>query len=135
MNKIFTDLNYNSLYEKCIMASIAHAIMVGKYDLLASEQSWDGNNYNFQNMEGVRGVISFSEDCYVCVIQNDANYYGYRECCVSELFYGADETIVKLADEALQYMLIEYQGNSVPFISVACDLSLLYKIPFSYTKN
>lgn len=32
MNKIFGFLDYNSLYRRCIVASIAHAIMVGKYD-------------------------------------------------------------------------------------------------------
>ena len=32
MNKIFGFLDYNSFYRRCIVASIAHAIMVGKYD-------------------------------------------------------------------------------------------------------
>lgn len=66
MNKIFEFTSYEILYKRCIMASIAHAIMVGKYDLLASEQSWDGMNYNFQNREGIRGVFSFEcRDGYV----------------------------------------------------------------------
>ncbi len=39
MNIIFDFLKYNTLYERCMMASVANAIMVGKYNLLASEQS------------------------------------------------------------------------------------------------
>ncbi len=35
--------------------------MVGKYTLLSDEISWDGTSFLFQNMEGTRGVISFSE--------------------------------------------------------------------------
>lgn len=120
MNKIFEFLDQNILYERCIMASVAHAIMVGEYNLLASEQSWDGLNYNFQNMEGIRGVISFSRELYVCVIQNSADDVRYVEQRVLELFNGADEKIMKLAeDEALQYMLINYNGGSIPFISTA----------------
>lgn len=120
MNKIFDFLNYDSLYKRCIMASIAHAIMVGRYNLLASEQSWDGYNYNFQNMEGIRGVISFYKGIYVCVTQNNVEYAKYNEFHTSKLFYGAEEKIIKLAkDEALQYMLVDYNGNSIPFISTA----------------
>ena len=51
MNVVFDFLKYNTLYERCVMASVTHAIMVGKYNLLASEQSWDGVNYNFQCVE------------------------------------------------------------------------------------
>lgn len=120
MNKIFDFLNYNNLYERCIMASIAHAIMVGRYSLLAGEQSWDGYNYNFQNMEGIRGVISFCEGIYVCVTQNNVEYAEYNEFHISKLFCGAEEKMIKLAkDEALQYMLVDYNGNSIPFISTA----------------
>ena len=68
MNIIFNFLNYDLLYKKCMMASVAYAIMVGKYDLLSAEQSWDGLNYNFQNMGGVRGVISFTDDRYIYVL-------------------------------------------------------------------
>lgn len=118
MNKIFGFLDYNSLYRRCIVASIAHAIMVGKYDLLSAEQSWQGSNYTFQNMEGVRGVISFSENYYVCVVQNSVSYNRYAANKISELFHGAEKNIIELAeDEALQYMLVNYNGNNIPFIS------------------
>lgn len=120
MNIIFDFLKYNTLYERCMMASVAHAIMVGKYNLLASEQSWDGNNYNFQNMEGIRGVISFAEDEYICVIQNSEECDEFIEQHVAEILSGANEKIMNLAkEEALQYMLVNYKGKDVPFITAA----------------
>lgn len=120
MNAIFDFMNYDTLYKRCVMASVAHAIMVGKYNLLSAEQSWDGINYSFQNMEGVRGVISFSEGGYICVIQNNGADEVYTEGHVSEILCGANEKIVNLAkEEALQYMLVNYNEKMVPFISTA----------------
>ena len=120
MNIVFDFLKYNTLYERCVMASVAHAIMVGKYNLLVSEQSWDGINYNFQNMEGVRGVISFAEGEYICVIQNNEKCDESIEQHVSEILSGANTKITNLAkEEALQYMLVNYNGKSVPFVTSA----------------
>ena len=120
MNIIFDFLDYDTLYKRCVMASVAHAIMVGKYNLLSAEQSWDGLNYNFQNMEGVRGVISFAEGEYICVIQNSTEYETFTDQHVSEILKGARERIIELAnEEALQYMLVNRNGKTVPFISSA----------------
>jgi len=120
MNVVFDFLKHSTLYERCVMASVVHAIMVGKYNLLASEQSWDGINYNFQNMEGVRGVISFSEGEYICAIQNDEEYEEDIEQQVAEILKGASAEILDLAqEEALQYMMVDYKGKYVPFITSA----------------
>ena len=120
MNIVFDFLKYNTLYERCVMASVAHAIMVGKYNLLSSEQSWDGFNYNFQNMEGIRGVISFAEGEYICAIQNNEECDESIEQHVPEILSGANAKIMNLAkEEALQYMLVNYNGKSVPFITSA----------------
>lgn len=32
MNTIFDFLDYNTLYRRCVMASISHAVMVGGYN-------------------------------------------------------------------------------------------------------
>lgn len=64
----------NDLYKKCLYASIAHAVMTGKYPLLSDEIAWDGKNYLFQNMQGVRGVIAFYESGFVCSILNEKGY-------------------------------------------------------------
>jgi hypothetical protein len=120
MNTIFEFLDYNTLYNRCVMASVAHAVMAGEYGFLSAGQSWDASNYNFQDMEGVRGVISFAEDKYICVIQNNNIYEPYTDQHVSEILNGADAKIIDLANkEALQYMLIEHNGKTVPFISAA----------------
>lgn len=99
MNIVFDFLKYNTLYERCVMASVAHAIMVGKYNLLSSEQSWDGFNYNFQNMEGIRGVISFAEGEYICAIQNNEECDESIEQHVPEILSGANAKIMNLAKE------------------------------------
>ena len=38
------------LWQGCILASIAHAIMVAHYPELSNEHSWDGINYNIQDV-------------------------------------------------------------------------------------
>lgn len=119
MNTIFDFLNYDTLYKRCLIASVAHAIMVGEYNLFSAEQSWDDLNYNFQNMEGVRGVISFAEGRYICFIQNNAQDGIYTERHVLDILHGADVKIIDLAKEALQYMLVNYDGEAVPFITSA----------------
>lgn len=60
------------------------------------EQSWDGMNYNFQNMEGVR-VVSFDDDKYICVIQNNPMYQTYAEHHVLEILHGAEVKMIDLA--------------------------------------
>lgn len=115
MNKIFEFTSFEILYKRCILASIAHAIMVGKYDMLASEQSWDGANYNFQDMEGIRGVFSFEKECYVCAIQNSQNFLKGTDKIVAQLLDGADKSICELAqNEALEYLMIDDEGKVVP---------------------
>ena len=98
------------------MASIVHAIMVGKYNLLASEQSWDGANYNFQNMEGVRGVISFTEGEYICVIQNNEEY-DESEIEDIPLFAAID---------------IDYSNKELPRVAKTFNMANI--ISFGYTK-
>lgn len=125
MKRIFNFFDCNTLYKRCIIASIAHAIMVGEYDMLSAEQSWENKNYNFQNMENIRGVISFSHDYYVCVIQNNATFNNTIfnadiNSILSNFFQGADEETLQLArTEALLYMLVEENGKISPFISAA----------------
>jgi hypothetical protein len=43
---INNQLNKNNIWNGCILASIAHAIMVAQYPELSYEHSWDGENYN-----------------------------------------------------------------------------------------
>lgn len=118
MERIFTFTDTEILYNRCILASIAHAIMVGEYDLLSAEQSWDGSDYLFQNMEGVRGVISFKDDYFVCVIQNCKEYISNEKEIVDKLLNGADRYIQELAkNNALQYLLTDDENPPQPSAS------------------
>lgn len=117
MKQIFGFSDVETIYQRCILASVSHAIMVGKFNMLASEQSWDGENYNFQNMEGTRGVISFNQNNLVCVIQNERII---NKGVSSGILDGADENILLLAEnEAFLYMTIEDGGSVKTLISSA----------------
>lgn len=120
MNQIFKFMDTFELYEKCIIASISHAIMVGKYPLLAAEQSWDDINYNFQDMVNGKGTISFKNDRLVCVIQINKSLNEYELDSSMKLLDIAPKEIQDLAtNEALLYMLEEVNGEYVSVISIA----------------
>lgn len=120
MNQIFKFMDTFELYEKCIIASISHAIMVGKYPLLAAEQSWDDINYNFQDMVNGKGTISFKNDRLVCVIQINKSLNEYELDSSMKLLDIAPKEIQDLAtNEALLYMLEEVNGEYVSIISIA----------------
>lgn len=61
----------DELKDGCILASLAHAIMVAKYPFLANEHSWDGANYSVQDSEGQRGTITFLNGICVAAFRND----------------------------------------------------------------
>lgn len=111
------------LWRGCILASIAHAIMVAHYPELSNEQSWDGINYNIQDGEGARGTITFHSEFCVGAFRNDnsdrirlINNVNQAE----EYFAGAPNEIVNLGErEALQYLLENVEGKAVPIITTA----------------
>lgn len=120
MKKVFEGINRDILYQRCLMGSIIHAVMVGEYDLLAAAQSWDGSNYSFMDFEGVRGTISFTADQYVCVIQNFKNYITGEKEIISKLLNGAGDEICALAaSEALLYLLVESDSGNTPAATAA----------------
>ena len=69
MNKLNWDRN--QLWEGCILASIAHAIMVAHYPDISHEQSWDGFNYSVQDSSGTRGTITFHPNFLVGAFRNE----------------------------------------------------------------
>lgn len=120
MEKIFEFTQMNIIYNRCILASIAHTIMNGKYELLSSEQSWDDMNYLFQDFEGVRGVISFGRDNFICMIQNDDDYLFGENEILHQLFCNVEKKVCDLAkSEAMQYLLIEKGNDVLPAASIA----------------
>lgn len=111
------DLTASQVWQGVILASVAHAIMVAFYPELAHEHSWDGQNYSVQDTQGGRGTITFQGDDFVGVFRCNMNYY------IDDLesyFVDVPNHLKALAqNEALQYMLLEVDGKSVPIITTA----------------
>ncbi|NDI36670.1 hypothetical protein EPK97_18285 [Chengkuizengella sediminis] len=110
--------SYNQLWNGCILASIAHSIMVAHYPYLSNEHSWDEFNYNFQNSEGVRGTVTFQNNFLVAAFRNDETVP--RKFTSMDFFQGAPDKIIKIAEtETLQYLLESINGEDMPLITTA----------------
>lgn len=109
------------LWQGCILASIAHAIMVAHYPEMSNEHSWDGMNYSTQDSSGTRGTITFSDKYYVGAFRNDNserlnNKNGVLKYI--QYFNGVSQDIIKLSEEeALQYLLEDINGKTIPVIT------------------
>lgn len=111
------------LWQGCLLASIAHAIMVAHYPDLAHEHSWDGINYNVQNSSGARGTVTFHSRYCLAAFRDDHSErmsiqdkvqaaYGY--------FANAPKEIKDLAEtETLLYLLEYADGKTFPSITAA----------------
>ena len=116
--EIKSDVN---IWRGCILACIAHAIMVAHYPELSHEHSWDGINYCVQNSAGIRGTVSFKNNYCVAAFRNDnsgrrINTFGYTYA--SDYFKNANAEIVELAEtETLQYLLDYVDGQPKPVIT------------------
>jgi hypothetical protein len=108
------------LWEGCILASIAHAIMVAHYPELSNEQSRDGINYNVQDSSGTRGTITFHPNYLVGAFRNEYNKRVSGNRVALDFFKGAPQEVNVLAsNETLQYLLDEIDGDTVPVITTA----------------
>ncbi len=118
MNIIFEFTDKTRLYSKCIYASICHGVMVGKYTLLSDEISWDGTNFLLQDMEGIRGVMSFSNNIFLCGIQNEKNYLKGENNIESILLKDAGLDVISgIREEVFPYLLVESDEGDIPVIS------------------
>ena len=121
-NKI-NEINWKKeqLWKGCILASIAHAIMVAHYPELSNEHSWDGINYNVQDSEGVRGTITFGLEYCVgafCNYNSDRIKMLKNTSMVEDYFRSVPKEIINIAEnEALQYLLEEVDGENIPIIT------------------
>jgi hypothetical protein len=108
------------LKDGCILAGLAHAIMVAKYPFLANEHSWDGANYNVQDSEGQRGTITFFNGIVVAAFRNDNSERIARKEQAEQFFQGAPSEVLQVANqETLQFLLDEVDGTIRPFITAA----------------
>ncbi|PEW71813.1 hypothetical protein CN424_23940 [Bacillus cereus] len=120
MSKYKLHINKEQLWKGCILKSIAHAINVAHCPDFSHESSWDGCNYNMQDTQGGRGTITFYPD-YTIVCLQDVNSERIDEWIDAENYFeGAPSEVIDIAkEEALQYVLEEVEGETVPFITTA----------------
>ncbi|HRQ36762.1 MAG TPA: hypothetical protein PLD25_02475 [Chloroflexota bacterium] len=112
------------LRQGAILGTIAHAIWLIQYPDFAHEQSWDGINYSVQDSQGTRGTITFSDNDVIGVFRDENSRRspltldnGYD---LSKYFAGIPPRLMKIAEqEALQYVLEEYQGSVIPIVTAA----------------
>lgn len=111
------------LWKGCMLASIAHAIMVAHYPEISNEHSWDEINYSVQDSAGTRGTITFDKDYYIAAFRDDNSERLNKENNMLDYktyFSSAPKEISELAEkETLQYLLEEVYGNAVPLITTA----------------
>lgn len=122
MSARYTKIEWDieQLWKGCVLAGIAHAIMVSYYPEMSNEQSWDDLNYSVQDSMGQRGTISFKENYCVAVFRNDNSERINKALRAEEYFQGASKEIIELANiETLQYLLDEVEGETRPFITTA----------------
>jgi hypothetical protein len=120
-HQIFDFTSSEKIFWKCVFSSVCHAVMTGQYTLLSGEIGWDGKKYLFQNMENIRGVISFEGNVFLCGIQNIEDYIGGRENIEKMLLTGAgDEVVTQAREEVFPYLLIEEEETAIPAVSAVC---------------
>ncbi|KXI76275.1 hypothetical protein ACS52_17745 [Bacillus cereus] len=120
MSKYKLHIDREQLWKGCILNSIANAIFVAHDPDLSHESSWDGCNYSMQDSQGGRGTITFHPD-YTIVCLQDVNSERMDEWIdAANYFEGAPSEVLEIAkEEALQYVLEEVEGETVPFITTA----------------
>ncbi|MFJ7637794.1 hypothetical protein [Peribacillus sp. NPDC097225] len=113
-------LNKENLWKGCMVAMIAHAIMVARYPELSYEHSWDGSNDSMIDGSGGRGTLTFTEKHIVAAFRNE-NIIRTDINRAVDYFKGASQEIIELAEnEALQYLLMEGDdGKTIPSITTA----------------
>lgn len=117
------------LYNSCLLATIAHAIMVSHYPELSNEHSWDGNNYNVQNNNGIRGTITFTDQYCIAAFRDDNSKRLNKSTPAEKFFKGAPNRILEAAiEDTLQYLLENINNETIPLITTSfwCIEDVLY---------
>lgn len=107
-------------YKKCIFVSIINAIMALEFSDYSSLHSWDGNNYSFNDWQGIRGTVTFNNNICVAACRNEKSKRLKNYKPANSYFKNAPQSILGLAeDETLQYLLENIKGQDVPLITAA----------------
>lgn len=112
------------IWPGAMLGSIAHAIFVCRFPDFSNEQSWDGTNYNVQDSAGSRGTIAFAGDKFVGVFFYKSSkrnpFHSGSRYDLNRFFAGLPQDLRPLAhDEALQYLLQEFNGTTISVITSA----------------
>lgn len=112
--------NKDDIYKGCILASIAHAIMIAHYPELSYEHSWDGNNYSVQDSAGIRGTITFTEQYCVAAFRNENSKRLMKIQTANNYFKNAPKQVIEIAlKDTLQYLLEEINSEIIPVITTS----------------
>lgn len=120
MSKYKLHIDKERLWKGCVLNSVAHAINVAHCPDFSHESSWDGFNYSMQDTQGGQGTITFHPK-YTIVCLQDVNSERIDEWIdAANYFEGAPSEVKEIAkEEALQYVLEEVEGETVPCITTA----------------
>lgn len=109
------------LWKGCMLAAIAHAIMVSHFPELSNEHSWDGFNYSVQDSAGTRGTVTFHPELCIAAFRNEkSGRISVGDNKTDNYFQGASERVNEVAQaETLQYLLDEINNLLTPVITTA----------------
>ena len=106
------------LWEGCMLAKIAHAVMAAHYPEFDYEHSWDGMNYGTISDDGFRGTITFGEDLVIGAFKKDYNHQTQKNEA-ADLLKGAPNNIIEVAqEETFLYLLENVNGETKPVVDV-----------------
>jgi len=119
--KVLLPWDYKSLWEGCILLTIAHAISSANSPEFSYEHSWDEISYNAQDSSGTIGTITFHEGCCVGAVRSDYSPRRYEKVVeAANYLTGAEPEIFDLAQrETFQYLLDDVNGKTKPVITAA----------------
>jgi hypothetical protein len=112
------------LWPGAVLGTIAHSFWVAANPDFANEQSWDKSNYSVQDSQGTRGTVTFAGDDVVAAFRDENSprspFRSGLQYDLRAYFEGIPDGLYALAEkEALQYVLDEYEGKTVPVITAA----------------
>jgi hypothetical protein len=108
-----TKNNVQEFYQKCIIYSVAHALMSFEFPMTSETNAWDGNVMLLNDMEGNRGVVSFEEDICTMAFLNYQSFKG-------PLDYSALTSDSKKINLAFENVTTEYMYESVRGKKLKC---------------
>jgi hypothetical protein len=119
-----SEFSPTSLWQGCVLATIAHAIFSTQHPELANEQSWDGGNYNLQDTQGTLGTVTFAKEGVVgAFFDSHSPRSPFSSSAVYRLNDRLEDMPSDLRDlsdrETLQYLIQDLNGIDTSVITAA----------------